>query len=68
MTYIDEFPKKEKETHIPEECKLFGREGVGGGVFVVGFLFWVVSFFKLASSLKTELWAVPVVLIYLILA
>lgn len=45
MTYIDEFPKKEKETHIPEECKLFGREGVGGGVFVVGFLVWVVFFF-----------------------
>lgn len=36
-----EFPKKkEKETHIPEECKLFGTGGVGRGVFLVGFWFF----------------------------
>lgn len=34
----------------------------------LGFGLFFVFFLKLASSLKTELWAVPVVLIYLILA
>lgn len=63
MTYIDKFPKKEKETHIPEECKLLEGEVC---LWLVFCLFFV--FFKLASSLKTELWAVPVELIYLILA
>lgn len=63
MTYIDKFPKKEKETHIPEECKLLEGEVCLWLVFGLFFGF----FFKLASSLKTELWAVPVVLIYLIL-
>lgn len=63
MTYIDKFPKKEKETHIPEECKLLEGEVCLWLVFGLFFVF----FFKLASSLKTELWAVPVVLIYLIL-
>lgn len=66
MTYIDKFPKKEKETHIPEECKLL--EGEVCLWLVFGLLLLFRFFFKLASSLKTELWAVPVVLIYLILA